>query len=346
MEPLQGKSPIVNDTQYNIQIDKLFKVLGISNLIRETQVITGGLLHKMYGIQTDKGNYAVKALNPQIMRRPGVIQALINSELIATHLSNSIPALAAIRFNGNVLNCIDGQYYMVFDWVDGKSLKPDEIKPEHCKVMGTYLAKIHSTDYSGFGMADRPWVDTPETDWNYYLKKGLESDSAWSFSLNENIDNLCLWNKQSLEALKILHSDRVISHRDLDSKNVLWSRGKPVIIDWESVGYVNPLQELIEVLIYWSEDSEGNPVKDKFVSVLNGYKECSIIQKIDRKLILQSGYLSKLDWLEYNLKRSLGFECANTEEQVLGTTQVIETMKSLLNYARRVPVLEEWLEDS
>jgi hypothetical protein len=36
-------------------------------------------------------------------------------------------------------------------------------------------------------------------------------------------------------------------------------------------------------------------------------------------MILTNGYLGKLDWLEYSLKRSLWIECTDENEQQSGT---------------------------
>lgn len=51
-----------------------------------------------------------------------------------------------------------------------------------------------------------------------------------------------------------LCNKQIISHRNLDSKNVLWKEGIPYIIDWESTEYINPAIELIDVATNWSRD--------------------------------------------------------------------------------------------
>ena len=56
----------------------------------------------------------------------------------------------------------------------------------------------------------------------------------------------------------MLSTTTVISHRDLDPKNVMWNYNKPVLIDWESAGYINPMQDLIETAIYWSKMNKVN----------------------------------------------------------------------------------------
>ncbi|MNJ01381.1 hypothetical protein D3C73_1609960 [compost metagenome] len=60
-------------------------------------------------------------------------------------------------------------------------------------------------------------------------------------------------------------------------------------------------------------------------------------------MVLEQGFLSKLDWLEYSLKRSLWIECADENEQTMGTIQVTGTINALKQYEEKVSELENWL---
>ena len=59
---------------------------------------------------------------------------------------------------------------------------------------------------------------------------------------------------QGKQVQEVLSQNLVISHRDLDPKNVLWHGEEALVIDWEAAGYVNPYQELLEVINYWADD--------------------------------------------------------------------------------------------
>lgn len=73
----------MSEQQYNLQFKKLCDILQLGEIVGGPKVITGGLLHKMYAIETTQGKYAIKALNPSIMLRPVAMQNYINSEQIA-----------------------------------------------------------------------------------------------------------------------------------------------------------------------------------------------------------------------------------------------------------------------
>jgi Ser/Thr protein kinase RdoA (MazF antagonist) len=333
----------MSEIQYNFQFSKLCNTLKLGELVGVPEAISGGFLHRMYAIETTQGKYAIKALNPQIMLRPVAMQNFIDSERIANAALNNIPALPAKKFNGTSVQEIDKQFYLVFDWIDGVSLKPNETNIVHCEKIGAILADLHRMDFSKLGIINH-WSDNEQlTDWNYYLQKGRENNKVWFKLLLEIIDKLYDWNVQANDAATHLALDMVIGHRDLDSKNVMWNQNNPIIIDWESAGYTNPMQELTETAIYWSENKLGDIDKERFLTFINGYKKKYGTLKANWRMVLENGFLSKLGWLEYNLKRSLWIECTDEAEQQIGTVQVTETINAIRRYADVIFELEKWL---
>ena len=340
---IKGKK--MSDIQYNLQFEKLCHILKLGEIVGEPKAMLGGLLHRMYAIKTTQGKYAIKALNPQIMLRPVAIQNFINSERIVTISANNIPALPAKKFNGTFMHEIDNQFYLLFDWVDGRSLKPNEINRVHCEKLGAILSDIHMTDFSELGIINDRSDNSQLSDWNDYLQIGQENNTVWVNLLLENIDKLYDWNNSANKSAKLLSSDMVISHGDLDPKNVMWNQDNPILIDWESAGYINPMQDLIETAIYWSENEMGDIDKERFLAFIGGYKKKYGILQANWKMVLASGFLGKLGWLEYSLKRSLWIECTDEEEQQMGAAQVTGTINAIRRYADMISELEKWLDE-
>ena len=71
-------------------IEQLCQSYRLGKLKRVPEMVTGGLMHKMYHVRTDKGEYAVKLLNPDIMKRPEALQNMINSEIVSNALMDVI----------------------------------------------------------------------------------------------------------------------------------------------------------------------------------------------------------------------------------------------------------------
>ncbi|GAB6931127.1 aminoglycoside phosphotransferase family protein [Paenibacillus sp. JCM 10914] len=328
---------------YNLQFDKLIDVLNLGEIRTEPVAISGGLLHRMYSLETTSGRYAIKALNPQIMARETALPNYIFSEKIANIAVNHIPALPAKIMDDQFVHTVDNQSYLVFDWIDGYSLKSHEVNVVHCKKMGAILADIHKIDFSSIEKKMEHNDHKPVTDWNAYLRQGEAKQSDWVPLLLENINPLFIWSDKANQSSGLLAAEQVISHGDLEPKNVMWVKEHPVIIDWESAGYRNSMTDLIETAIYWSVDGSGEIKKERFLAFIYGYQGEFGSLQANWRVILEHGYLGKLEWLEYSLKRSLGIESADEEEQHLGTLQVAETIHALKQYEDRISELEVWL---
>jgi len=75
------------------EISELMECLDLGAVLEEPKQVAGGLLHKMYRVDTDKGAYAVKVLNPEIMKLPAALRNMVYSEKIAAAFKPVIPAL-------------------------------------------------------------------------------------------------------------------------------------------------------------------------------------------------------------------------------------------------------------
>lgn len=327
----------------NNDIRKLFHKYKIGNIIGEPTRISGGLMHKMFRVATETNEYALKGLNPSIMQRSGVMENMINSELIATSLSKNLPVVAALNIEGNNVLHSNNKYYMIFNWIEGASVFPPLINEKHCYEIGSALGRVHHLDITIPGLKKNNYESTIY-EWAYFLEKGRELKASWADTYANMIDKLYNWNKLVNDANYKLFKYMVISHRDLDPKNVMWHQDIPYLIDWEAAGYVNPYQELLEVLNYWTNNGKGALDEDNFVVLLMAYKEHMSINGVDWDCVLNSGYEGMLGWLEYSLKRALGIESTDEEEMVLGAEQVIGTIKELERFNNQLETIKKWLK--
>jgi Ser/Thr protein kinase RdoA (MazF antagonist) len=335
----------MREQHYNLQFEKLCKALGLGELTATPEAISGGLLNRMYAVVTTSGKYAVKALNPQIMMRPTALANYLQAEQVVTLVADHLPAQPAIRVNGTFMQQIEGQYYLVFDWIDGQTLQAAECTETHCRQMGAILAQIHNTDFSVMGKSERGAQTPQRIDWRNYLEQGFAQAAVWANLMADTTQQLTLWNETVQEAAKSLAGEQIYSHRDLEPKNVMWRQGNPIVIDWESAGPIHPKVDLIETAIYWSGNEDGTVDKGRFDAFVAGYKGSNGCLEADWSSVLAFGYLSRLEWLEYSLKRSLGLESTDEGDQTAGTEQVTATIRSLIDYENMVSRLASWLND-
>jgi hypothetical protein len=103
----------MENSNYSLNFEKLCATFNLGQLTNEPEQVFGGFLHRMYQLKTDKDQYAVKALNPQIMQRKTAMYNYIFSEKVANMAyQNGINALPAIVSNESFMHEVDGQYYM------------------------------------------------------------------------------------------------------------------------------------------------------------------------------------------------------------------------------------------
>ena len=334
-----------------MKMRKLVQSLGLGELLEEPMEVSGGLLHKMYRVTTSKGVYAVKVLNGEIMKRPTALRNTVNSEKIAAAFEKILPVVAALEVQEKQIHELDESYYMVFPWMEGRSVFPGEINEKHCEAMGDILGRMHRADIAIEGM--EPEIEeTEEFPWDAYLQTAKEQGKQkiqggqglnWLVQYEKAVSDIKKWNRAACDAQETLAQTLVLSHRDLDPKNVMWNGENPLIIDWEAAGYVNPYQEFLEVLNYWADDGEGGLVRSYFDTLTAAYGTYMNLAKVPWDAVFAGSFSGMLGWLAYNMRRALGIEASGEEEIRMGEEQVIGTIGALCDYRNKVMQMQEWL---
>lgn len=319
------------------------KVPGIGDLLEEPKGITGGLLHKMYRVRTTKGVFAVKEMNPEIMKRPGVFENMVRSERIAARFGEELPVVSALEINGQQIHFIEGYFYMVFPWMEGSSVFPPDIKKYHCAIMGDLLGKIHELDIR-LSAGEDSSEEVPLYKWEEYLQKAVRQDVSWAEEYRKNISDLQKQNQKACDAQRVLKREQVISHRDLDPKNVMWNGEGAHIIDWEAAGPVNPYQEFVECILYWADDGKDGLAKDLFDAFVRAYRKHKDLGRVDWESVSAGSCSGILGWLAYNIRRALGIEAADEEEIRLGEELIPRAIKEFENYQKKVSLIQKWIK--
>lgn len=300
-------------------IEKLIKKENLGTMVKSITKVNGGLSHRMHKVVTDKGIYAIKELNSGVMKRQEAYSNFAFSEQVTDIAKeNGITAIGAIKLkNNDIMRKINNRYFMVFAWIEGKTLKAEEITEKHCEIIGETLAKIHNIDFSKIEDNERKKINIEQFDWNKYLELAKKENKDYLNILEQNIEILYELNKKANEAIKCVNENLIISHTDLDRKNVMWRDYKPFIIDWEASGYINPTIELIQVAWYWSGGDVENLDYNKFEIVVNSYKKYAK-KEIDTNIekLIYADIYGGLGWLNYNFKRSLCIENSYKQDEI------------------------------
>ena len=70
-------------------IEQIIKKYNLGDITGDILPVSGGLMHKMFKVQTSTGTYAVKHLNPEIMKRPGVMENYKKAEALEKTLEDN-----------------------------------------------------------------------------------------------------------------------------------------------------------------------------------------------------------------------------------------------------------------
>ncbi len=333
-----GKWTNICSKKRSDEVEKLLKELHLGKLLETPRQLQGGLMHRMDKVVCESGTYAVKTLNPHIMKRPEACRNMVISEKIAAKMKSVIPAVGALSFQGQQLLCNENAYYMVFPWQEGGSIYPPCITPSHCERMGDVLGRIHAADVQVDGL-NKECPKDMTLDWDMPLSK--MDDILLEAECRKSIPQLETWLQNARRTVRRLSVHQVISHRDLDPKNVLWQGDEPWLIDWEAAGYINPYQELMENLYYWADDGCGGLKESRFHAFLNAYEKHVSLKDAPWPDVFHACFMAPLEWLHYNLRRACGLEGAG--EKAMGREQVGLTLKALHQLEDRNRLANAWL---
>ena len=181
------------------KIERLILEKNLGNKINNIDKVTGGLSHRMYKVETDKGVYAVKELNAGVMKREKAYSNFLFSEKVTDIVKeNGISAIGALKLNNDIMLKIDDSYFMVFEWLEGRILKVEEITEKHCEIIGKMLAEIHNIDFSKIEDNERKNIGTEYFNWNKYIPFAEEQNKPYIKELKENLELLYELNKNSV----------------------------------------------------------------------------------------------------------------------------------------------------
>ncbi|SRR5579871_462873 len=317
----------------------------LGTALGEAQPVTGGLIHHMWRVETTQGRFAIKQLHPQIIGQPGLRDRYRLTEQIATALAaRGVPAVRALACADGPVQDIDDISVLVFPWREGSTLSSGPAEPTQAGQIGAVLGQMHALRLSIPGLEIPTWRVFRDDDWVLLARRGTERALPWAESLRGALRDIRWWNGLAQEADKRLWNNLVVSHRDLDQKNVLWRDGTTfAIIDWEAAGLINPTRELADVALAWSGQTVGEPSEAAFRAVIDGYRLAGGALADSAYDALYSCLGNALEWLEFNLRRTLN-DASTPDEQAIANAEIPKTLTMLQTLAENIGQYVAWME--
>jgi thiamine kinase-like enzyme len=316
----------------------------IGKVIQDPQRVYGGLLHIMWRFDTDEGSYAIKQLSKDInLTDERIIKNYELSERIASRFAAlDIPAFPAIEKTGKYLFMIEKTGFLVYPWIEAKALDEHAVSEPHAIKIAEILAKMHSLNLDEPNITQTEFYTHTQEKIIALIDKAKKFDCPFAKNLQEHKSHLLAANEAYQQSTYTLKKQIVVSHGDLDQKNVLWDNHEnPILIDWESVCKINPTYDIINTASYWSGITSHFD-KTLFIKIMDAYqKSCGLIDK-DHIVAACYGVFSWMAWLVYNIERS----CVDGEfeHKNLGIEQVEQTLATILRLQSIMPELIKLLQ--
>ncbi len=332
-----------------VQTKRLCTVFGLGEPLYTPQTVQGGMIHRLWRLHTTSGVFAVKQLNAEIMRKADIRDEYRLSERIAQAMAVlGVPAAVALEGEGDggTVQEIGDATYIVYNWIDGETLSAQAVEPERARLIGTYLARMHSLplqDFPELKLSDSEPFS--EDEWDMLTFQAADRDVPWTQQVRNALPLLVKWGKLAAEASTLLRRTNVISHRDLDQKNVLWrDTVSPVFIDWEAAGLTNPTMDVVGAALAWSGQTVQPPREESFHALLEGYVNAGGTIHDSGNIALHRVMGTWLAWLLFNMHRSLGESVSSEEERQLAVRETTHTLSTLRALATNAETWAQWIE--
>jgi thiamine kinase-like enzyme len=320
--------------EFSLNNNDLSTVIQQENLgsVKKSHRLTGGRLHQVWYLNTTKGEYVAKLLNPSKISSMGCAK-YAQFELIARSFKskgiNAVPALneEPQRLPG------DQKYYLLYNYQPGTVITGSQLNVSRASKLGCLLGKMHQANLSSeIEVEIKPHkYDVKMNKWGETLEKnGIASSSEVKALLPqlEDVDQKCREACNHHQTSKA-----VISHGDMDLANIIWDeKDDPWLIDWEYAGKFDALYDLINSALYASETSAGTFNVNMFEAVISSYAEqlklpakCSPETSSEAIHLALAGWMR---WIDYNCSRLESSK--DPEERALAIQQIEKWTKTVL----------------
>jgi thiamine kinase-like enzyme len=302
--------------------------------------VQGGFHHRMWRLQTDEEVFAVKQLsddtdlaNPQVIAHFNLTETV--AETFATH---GIFSISALQSKEGFLQLIENSAYLVYPWSEARGLAVSQLSKKHALKVARMLASMHGADIKVPGLDPQAKYMHPEDQITAVVRRAGAIHVRYAEDLQQALPVFLQIAQRYTTAAPVLDQHCVISHGDLDQKNVLWDdSGKPLVIDWESARPLNPTYELLQTGLEWSGITrQFDP--SMFEAFLGEYQQAGgVIEVKYVEPALHALLGDWLIWLMYVVDRSAN--ASNPVKRKRGADQFDLVFQTLLRLQQQLPAL-------
>ncbi len=314
---------------------------GLGTVTGRPLVIAGGLSNRLHHIVTDRDEYAVKRMvaNADSDAFKQNVEASFAVERLAHAAGIAMPEPVPVPGSTEALGRIDHDgtpcWVRVHRWVSATPLGAESIDPVDTEWVGSMLASLHRLPASRVELLPALHAAAPERNWREALPLRDERPAP-RLDFAAVLDGIDFLEGIVRDGYRQTPARGVLSHRDLDAKNVLRDEsGTLIVIDWDAAGPVHAQWDAIGVAMDWSGIRESNPSRRRFTTLLDAYVAAGGVLDPLTPASFTGWTEGVLEWFWFNLERTVADD---PNERRRGRTEVEAT-------ARFLPRAASWIMD-
>lgn len=329
-------------SEHTEHLHQLCELLELGTPGDQITPVAGGFHHRMWQLRTSSGRFAVKQLADDLdMQDDSTVDRVNATELTARAFADQgIPALSSLARGRQHLHLLDGVGYLVYPWTDAGACHKNGIEKQHAVTVAGILARIHRCDIRVPELCDTPSLPLTAERVIDLVQLARRHNVRESQILEDRLTDLLDVVQMQGPALALLARDQVISHGDLDHKNVLWdAAGEPLVIDWESARRLNPTYELLLEALDWGGITANFETRP-FVTFIEAYLDAGGTIVANEVLAVADAIQATwVEWLLFNVGRAVGIH--DPHQRAVGLMQVDLSLSTLLRMEKHATRLTD-----
>ncbi len=213
----------------------------------------------------------------------------------------------------------------VHRWVEGQPAPRGAVSRELARWAGETLARMHRLDVKPRRRDAFPTLNVDNARrWPGLVEAARQANPTWFDDMRSAAASVATIAELALASGDRTH-DEVMSHGDVDQKNILLHSSGPYLCDWDVAAPLVPSREVADVAMSMAVWKRFDIAKE----VVSGYRDAG--GKLCRVTSADLGQpmMVSIDWLVLNVERALRLRAVTDEEAALGGRLVPELLRQL-----------------
>lgn len=306
---------------------------GLGGTVGEMVEVSGAWSNRVYRLTVGERAYAVKEMrNPWGEAGWGDwLSEAWRFELLALEAGVRAPEPVPNPEDGACLATVpledaSGEAFVrVHHWVGGRPADLGPASGEMARWSGETLALLHGLEHrpQGRDLFPVPSFDSADR-WPYLVNEAKSAGSPWASLMG----GVAIW-VQSISALAredgLCLDDEVMTHGDVDQKNVVIGPDGPYLCDWDVAAPLAPRRELADVAMSMAAWDRSDVAR----LVVSAYRAAGgdAFELAPRDL--GQSLMIGLDWIVLNVERALRLRAVTDDEEILGRRLVPALLERL-----------------